>query len=62
MDTSAVYNLKRKFLSDFNVFKKGLNKGYQKDYDLLMRELCVIENSDYFDDDIYEYLISTTYE
>lgn len=62
MDANAVCNLKQKFISDFNSFKKSLNKGYKKDYDLLMKEICVISNSDYFDNNIYEYLISNIYD
>lgn len=62
MDATAVYDLKQKTIKDFNTFKKYLNKGYKKDYSLIMMEICAIENSDYFDNSIYEYLISTTYE
>lgn len=61
MDASAVCNLKKKFIKDFNIFKKFLNKGYQKDYLFLLLEVCVIENYDYFGDDIYEYLMTTIY-
>lgn len=55
-----VCNLKRKFIEDFDKFKQNLNKGYRKDYSLLMMTICVIENSDYFDNRMYEYLMSNT--
>ena len=60
MDAVAVGKLKQKFLKDFNIFKKYLSNGYKKDYTLLKQEICVIENSDYFDNSVYEYLM--TYE
>lgn len=62
MDANAVRNLKQKFLKDFDILKKSLNKGYKKDYILLLMEICAIENPDYFDNNIYEYLITATYE
>lgn len=62
MDANAVCNLKQKFLKDFCVLKKSLNKGYKKDYILLLMEICAIENPDYFDNNIYEYLMTATYE
>lgn len=62
MDANAVYNLKQKVIKDFNTLKLLLNKGYRKDYALIMMEICAIENSDYFDDSIYEYLMTTVYE
>ena len=62
MDANAVRNLKQKFLKDFDILKKSLNKGYKKDYILLLMEICAIENPDYFDNNIYEYLMTATYE
>ena len=62
MDAIAVYNLKQKFLKDYTTFKKYLNKGYKKDYKLLLLEICVIENSDYFNQNDYEPLMTTIYE
>lgn len=55
-----VCNLKYKFIKDFDNFKQNLNKGCKKDYSLLMMTICVIENSEYFDDHMYQYLMSTT--
>lgn len=62
MDVSAVCNLKQKIIKDFNTLKTYLSKGYRKDYSLIMREICVVENPDYFNRAIYEYLITTSYE
>lgn len=62
MDVNAIYNLKQKFIKDFNTLRKYLSKGYRKDYTLLKQELRVIENPDYFNDKVYEYLITTVYE
>lgn len=58
MDVRAVDKLKCKFIQDFNKFKQQLYKGYKPDYSLLLNEITVIENSDYFDNNIYEYLMS----
>lgn len=58
MDVNAVNNLKHKFVQDFNKFINFLYKGHKKDYTFLLREVCVIENPDYFDTNIYEYLMS----
>lgn len=62
MDATAVYNLKKKYIKDFNTLKKYLSKGYRKDYTLLKQEICVIENSDYFDNKNYEYLMTVVYD
>jgi hypothetical protein len=62
MDVTAINNLKMKVIKDFDTFKKYLRNGYQKNYDLIMQEICVIENPDYFDNNIYEYLMTNTYE
>jgi hypothetical protein len=62
MDANAVYNLKHKMLKDFYTLKKSLNKGYKKDYSLILIEICAIENPEYFNNDVYEYLMTTIYE
>jgi hypothetical protein len=62
MDAVAVYELKKKYIKDFNTLKKYLSNGYKKDYTLLKQEILVIENSDYFDKNVYEYLMTTAYE
>ena len=62
MDVSVVGNLKDKFLKDFNKFMQQLYKGTIPNYTLLIQEITVIENEDYFDNTIYEYLMTTTYE
>jgi threonine aldolase len=62
MDANAVYNLKKKVIKDFNTLKKYLGNGYKKDYTLIMQEICVIENADYFDNSVYEYLMTNIYE
>lgn len=55
---AVVDNLKFKFIQDFNKFRQELYKGYKPDYRLLLNEITVIENPDYFDINIYEYLMS----
>jgi hypothetical protein len=62
MDASAVVNLKQKVISDFDKFRNHLYKGHCKDYQLIIYEITAIEDSDYFDNTIYEYLMSTAYE
>ena len=52
----------KKVIKDFNTLKKYLGNGYKKDYNLIMQEICVIENADYFDNSVYEYLMTTVYE
>lgn len=51
-------NLKSKYIQDFNKYRQQLHKGYKPDYKLLLNEIVVIENSDYFDINTYEYLMS----
>lgn len=58
MDVTAVTNLKYKMIKDFKKFITQLYKGYRPNYDLIMQEICVIENPDYFNKAIYEYLIT----
>ena len=55
---AVVDNLKFKFIQDFNKFRQELYKGHKPDYRLLLNEITVIENPDYFDINIYEYLMS----
>ena len=55
---AVVDNLKFKFIQEFNKFRQELYKGYKPDYRLLLNEITVIENPDYFDINIYEYLMS----
>lgn len=62
MDAVAVYELKKKYIKDFNTLKKYLSNGYKKDCTLLKQEILVIENSDYFNNHVYEYLMTTAYE
>lgn len=57
MDAIVVNNLKRKFIKDFDKFRKRLHKGYRDDISLLLLEVSVIENSDYFSNLIYEHLM-----
>ena len=57
MDAHLVNFLKNKYISDFNKFTNVVSKGYKPDYSILLLELIVIENSDYFDNNIYEYLM-----
>lgn len=57
MDALVVDNLKLKFIEDFNKFRKQLYKGYKTQYSILLAEIAIIENSDYFDINIYEYLM-----
>lgn len=57
MDALVVDNLKLKFIEDFNKFRKQLYKGYKTQYSTLLAEIAIIENSDYFDINIYEYLM-----
>lgn len=58
MDVRVVGNLKDKYIKDFNKFRQQLYKGIVSDYSLLMYEVAVIEDSDYFGNNIYEYLMS----
>ena len=58
MDVNVVGNLKDKFLKDFNKFRQQMYKGTIPDYSLLLQEITVIENSDYFSNNVYEYLMS----
>lgn len=58
MDANAANNLKVKYIKVFDDFRKNLYKGHKKDYKYLMDLVVVIENSDYFDNNIYEYLMS----
>lgn len=58
MDVIAVANLKFKMIRDFQNFLQQLYKGYRPNYDLLMQEICVIENPDYFSNVVYEYLMT----
>lgn len=62
MDATAVNQLKLKTIKDFQVLERYLNKGIKLDYSLLKQEICVIENSDCFDNGVFEYLMTTTYE
>lgn len=62
MNVDAVNNLKLKVIKDFNILLSYLYTGQTKDYKLLMEEICVIENSDYFNNFVYEYLMTTSYE
>lgn len=58
MDVHVVDNLKFKFIQDFDKFRHELYKGYKPDYRFLIHEINVIENPDYFNTNIYEYLMS----
>lgn len=58
MDANAANNLKVKYIKVFDDFRKSLYKGHKKDYRYLIDLVVVIENSDYFDNNIYEYLMS----
>lgn len=58
MDVIAVANLKFKIIKDFQNFLQQLYKGSRPNYDLLMQEICVIENPDYFNNVVYEYLMT----
>lgn len=58
MTVTAVNNLKAKFIEDFESFRIKLYKGYKDDYRILLQEIVVIENPDYFTEQIYQYLMS----
>lgn len=58
MTVTAVNNLKYKFINDFDKFRKNLYKGYLTDYRMLIQEIAVIEQPDYFEERIYQYLMS----
>lgn len=58
MTADALNNLKDKYTKDFDRFRQLLYKGYKPDYTVLLYEIAVIENSDYFENYIYQYLMS----
>lgn len=58
MNADVLVNLKSKFVNDFDKYMTKLHKGYQEDYTLLLYEICVINNPDYFNNNVYEYLMS----
>lgn len=58
MTADALNNLKDKYIKDFDRFRQLLYKGYKPDYTVLLYEIAVIENSDYFENYIYQYLMS----
>ena len=58
MDVNAVANLKLKVIKDFDKFRKQLHKGVMTNYNLILQKICVIENSDYFSNVVYEYLMT----
>jgi hypothetical protein len=53
MTADALNNLKDKYTKDFDRFRQLLYKGYKPDYTVLLYEIAVIENSDYFENYIY---------
>lgn len=58
MNADAVVNLKAKFISDYDKLRKSLYKGVKPNINVLKYTMCVINDPDYFNDIIYEYLMS----
>lgn len=58
MDANAVTVLKAKFISDFDKLRISLYKGVRPDITTLKYMLCVINDPNYFDSKIYEYLLT----
>lgn len=54
----AVNKLKAKYIKDCDKFLKRLYKGYMDDYQFLLYEIAVIEYPDYFNEQIYQYLMN----
>lgn len=58
MNVDAVTNLKAKFIKEYDKLRQKLYKGTKPNIEVIKLMDCVINDPNYFNSSIYEYLMS----